>query len=153
MKRVVVSAVLISMLGFVEAVQAATEECAAITPKEVASLFDRWNESLKTKDADKVVANYAPDAVLLATVSNKPRTNHQEIKDYFVHFLEKAPRGTINTRTIKVGCNFAQDVGTYTFSLKGGTSVAARYTYLYEYANGQWLIAHHHSSVMPEKTD
>ena len=36
------------------------------------ALFDRWNESLRTLDADKVVANYAPDGVLLPTVSNTP---------------------------------------------------------------------------------
>jgi hypothetical protein len=28
--------------------------------------------------------------------------------------------------------------------------VKARYTYVYESVNGQWLIAHHHSSAMPE---
>jgi hypothetical protein len=28
--------------------------------------------------------------------------------------------------------------------------VHARYTYVYERVNGQWLIAHHHSSAMPE---
>jgi len=36
------------------------------------------------RDADKVTANYAPDAVLLATVSNRPRTDSAGIKDYFM---------------------------------------------------------------------
>jgi hypothetical protein len=31
-----------------------------------------------------VTANYAPDAVLLATVSNRPRTDSAGIKDYFM---------------------------------------------------------------------
>lgn len=124
--------------------------CAAIDEKGVAALFERWNASLKTGNPDAVTANYAPDAVLLPTVSNQPRTNPAEIRDYFVHFLEKHPEGRIDRRIIKIGCNVAQDVGLYTFKLKGGKAVAARYTYVYQYRDGQWLIAHHHSSAMPE---
>jgi len=125
--------------------------CAPVTEQEVKGLFDRWNASLRTLDPDKVAANYAQDGVLLATVSNKPRATPAEIRDYFVKFLQAAPVGTIDQRTIRIGCNVAQDVGTYTFKFKDGKSVHARYTYVYELVNGQWLIAHHHSSAMPEK--
>lgn len=131
-----------------------TQQCAAITPAQVETLFDRWNASLETKNPAEVVKNYAPDAVLLPTVSNKPRTNPEDIRDYFVHFLEKSPKGVINTRTVHIGCNMAYDVGTYTFTLTGPdgkTSQApARYTFVYELKDGKWLIAHHHSSAMPE---
>jgi len=128
----------------------ATASCKAADDKEIAALFDRWNDSLRTLDPDKVVANYAPDGVLLPTVSNTPRTNPAEIRDYFVKFLKGSPQGQIDTRTIKIGCNVAQDVGTYTFKFKDGKTVHARYTYVYEWENGAWLIAHHHSSAMPE---
>ena len=124
--------------------------CAAADQRQIAALFDRWNASLATLDPDKVVANYAPDAVLLPTVSNQPRTDPQQIRDYFVKFLKSGPQGRIDERTIKIGCNVAQDVGTYTFRFKDGKSVHARYTYVYEWVDGQWLIAHHHSSAMPE---
>lgn len=124
--------------------------CTPVSEQQVAALFDRWNESLKTLDPDKVVANYASDAVLLPTVSNQPRTNSAEIRDYFVKFLKQEPQGKIDRRIVKAGCNVAQDVGTYTFRFKDGQSVHARYTYVYEWRNGQWLIAHHHSSAMPE---
>jgi len=129
--------------------------CKTVGKEQIAALFDRWNNSLATHDAAKVTANYAPDAVLLATVSNTPRTDRASIQDYFVHFLERNPKGAINTRTIHIGCNTAYDVGTYTFTLSGkapGTTetVKARYSYVYELRNGQWLIVHHHSSAMPE---
>ncbi|MGM9489166.1 SgcJ/EcaC family oxidoreductase [Ideonella sp. YS5] len=127
-----------------------TQTCAATDERQVAALFDRWNASLATLDPDKVVANYASDAVLLPTVSNQARTNPQEIRDYFVKFLKNGPQGTIDKRVIRIGCNVAQDVGTYTFAFKDGQTVNARYTYVYEWRNGQWLIAHHHSSAMPE---
>jgi hypothetical protein len=39
----------------------------------------------------------------------------------------------------------------YTFFFrKTGATVAARYTYAYAWDGKQWLIASHHSSLMPE---
>lgn len=131
--------------------QARTETCQVTDPKAIATLFDRWNDSLKTLDPAKVTANYAIDGVLLPTVSNTPRTNHAEINDYFIKFLKSQPQGTIDKRFIKIGCNVAQDVGTYTFGFKDGSKVSARYSYVYEFREGKWLITHHHSSAMPEK--
>jgi uncharacterized protein (TIGR02246 family) len=128
-----------------------TGDCVKVNQSEIASLFDRWNNSLQTGRPSEVVKNYASDAVLLPTVSNKPRTNHALIEDYFVMFLKKSPKGVINDRTIRIGCNAASDVGVYTFTLNGTDKVQARYSYNYEYINGKWLITHHHSSAMPEK--
>ena len=131
-----------------------TRACTKTSAQEIAALFDRWNASLATLDPDKMTALYAPAAVLLPTVSNKPRTNHEEICDYFVHFLEKKPQGKIDFRIIKIGCDSASDTGLYTFTLhdtKGKPQkVSARYSFVYEYLNDQWLIEHHHSSAMPE---
>jgi len=128
----------------------AVANCTPATEAQVAALFDRWNDSLRTLDPDQVAANYASDGVLLPTVSNQPRTTPAQIRDYFVKFLKAGPQGRIDSRTIKIGCNVAQDVGTYTFSFKDGKTVHARYTYVYEWTGGKWLIAHHHSSAMPE---
>lgn len=120
----------------------------------MASWFDGWNLALASLDADRVARRYWDDAVLLATVSNRPRTDHESIRDYFEHFLEKHPRGRVDTRTVQVACNVAIDAGTYTFSLmdeKGAVKeVAARFTYVYAFRDGEWRIAHHHSSAMPE---
>jgi len=52
---------------------------------------------------------------------------------------------------INIGCNYAQDAGIYEFTMGAdGSKVKARYTYVYVYENGAWLISQHHSSVMPE---
>jgi uncharacterized protein (TIGR02246 family) len=130
---------------------AMAEECTAVTKQQIEGLFDRWNNSLATLKPDAVVANYASDAVLLPTVSNKPRLTQDERKDYFVSFLKNHPQGKIDSRTIKIGCNSAIDTGIYTFTFKDGTKVPARYTFTYEYDDGKWLISSHHSSAMPEK--
>jgi uncharacterized protein (TIGR02246 family) len=125
--------------------------CAAITKAQVEQLFDRWNASLKTGDPEKVADNYADDAILLPTVSNKPRLTRAERVDYFKKFLKKEPVGAIDSRVIKIGCNSVVDAGLYTFTLHGHDQVHARYTFTYEFKDGKWVIAHHHSSAMPEK--
>ncbi|MFK4064144.1 SgcJ/EcaC family oxidoreductase [Brucella anthropi] len=132
---------------------AVANECAPITEAQVKKLFDRWNTSLATLNPDNVIKNYASDAVLLPTASNKLRLTQEERRDYFAKFLEKHPQSRINTRTIKLACNRAIDNGVYTFTHEDGTLIPARYTFIYEFRDDRWLIATHHSSAMPEKQD
>lgn len=118
----------------------------------MAALFDRWNQSLKTGSAAQVVQNYAVRSILLPTVSNKVRLSVAEKEDYFVHFLENQPVGTIDMRFVDIGCNTALDAGLYTFNFaKTGGKVSGRYSFTYGWDGKQWLITSHHSSVMPEK--
>jgi uncharacterized protein (TIGR02246 family) len=130
-------------------------QCVKTNEDEIKGLFDRWNAALATLDPEEVTEEYAHDAILLPTLSDIPRTNHDEIKEYFVHFLQKKPQGKINMRIIKIGCNIASDTGLYTFTVheKNGKTkeVEARYSFVYEYDDDQWLIEHHHSSLMPEQ--
>jgi len=130
---------------------ARSETCQAASDPQIAALFERWNASLQTGDAKKVVANYATKSILLATVSNKPRLTAQEKEDYFHHFLEKKPSGTIDSRVIEIDCNTALDAGLYTFKFSDGSVVKARYTFTYKWTGKDWLITSHHSSAMPEK--
>jgi len=129
---------------------AKTEACHPASQKQISALFDRWNDSLKTGDPEKVVANYAPHSILLPTVSNKVRMTVDEKVDYFRHFLEHKPVGTIDFRDIMIECNTAIDSGLYTFTYADGTVVKARYTFTYEWNGHKWLITSHHSSKMPE---
>lgn len=131
-----------------------TSVCSRLKEEQVVSFFNQWNEAVKAKNLDAVVANYADNAVLLPTLSNIPRTNHAELRAYFTQFFKKNPSATIDTRVIKTGCDWASSTGLYTFQLEDGgikKRVKARYTYVYELIDGQWLIISHHSSLMPEK--
>jgi uncharacterized protein (TIGR02246 family) len=132
-------------------IHAQTVDCHPTSQQEIAGLFDRWNASLKTGDAKKVLANYAPNSILLPTVSSRPRVTADEKNDYFVHFLQNKPVGTINRRHIAIGCNSAVDAGLYTFTFANGKQVKARYTYTYEWDGHQWLISSHHSSRLPDE--
>ena len=152
MKKKLVWAPLAAMMAFLPLHVSAdvAQSCVMPTEDEVAQLFERWNASLATGEPAKVAANYLDNAVLLPTVSNEMRTSTETIEAYFVDFLEKKPQGVINQRVITRSCNSASDVGIYTFTFEGGEQVQARYSYIYDYVDGQWLIRHHHSSAMPE---
>lgn len=124
------------------------------TAEQIKALFADWNAALATGDPQKVADRYAPNAVLLPTVSNKVRDNRAEIVDYFEHFLQGKPQGTIlDSHVAVLNADDAIDAGTYRFALtKNGkpTTVDARYTFVYEKIGGRWLIVNHHSSAMPE---
>jgi uncharacterized protein (TIGR02246 family) len=141
---------LILMSAMVPAL-ADSEVCRKTTPQEIAGLFERWNNSLKSGDPDKVVANYAENSILLPTLSNTPRLTPAAKADYFEHFLAKKPQGKIDSHWIDIGCNDAVDAGLYTFTFADGSVAHARYSYTYKWNGRQWLITSHHSSLMPEK--
>lgn len=129
-----------------------SQTCPVLNAHKVAFLFDRWNDSLKSLDPQQVAANYAMDAVLLPTLSNTPRTSHEQIIDYFTSFLKSHPVGKIDQRVIRYGSDWASDTGLYTFRLTENGHVRyveARYSFVYECIEGKWLIVHHHSSMMP----
>lgn len=129
-------------------------QCAAIPAGTADSLFNQFNAAFASKNPDAVTTLFAKDAVLLATVSNVPRTDPAAIRDYFVSFLKGAPVGTINTSNVREGCNMLAQMGTWTVALTNQNSgvrnnVKARYTFIYKYEDGAWKIAHLHSSMMP----
>ena len=82
--------------------KAAAPTCAPVTAEAVEAQFKLFNDAWATKNPDTVTSLFAKDGVLLATVSNTPRTTPDAVKDYFVSFLKGAPVGTINTSTVKL---------------------------------------------------
>ncbi len=116
----------------------------------VSSLFEVWNNALQTGDPKKVAELYEPNAILLPTVSNKVRHNHEEIVDYFVHFLAKGPEGKVDESNVRTFGDIAINSGVYTFTFKDGSSVQARFSYVYRWNGQDWRIIEHHSSAMPE---
>ena len=127
--------------------------CALISQGEVQELFERWNWALQSRDPEQVARLYSRDAVLLPTLSDQPRTDHDSIVDYFSHFLDKRPQGQVSQREILIGCNMLQDAGLYTFRFANGSTAEARYSFIYVLEDGEWKISHHHSSLQPESTD
>ena len=149
--------VAVSGTSVVAATKGNAQRCAPVSASSVEGQFAKFNAAWASKDPAKVTALFTRDAVLLPTVSNTPRTTPGGINNYFVKFLEGSPVGTINTSTVKLGCNMASRLGTWTVTFtdaKTGakTDVKARYSFIYRMENGAWKIDHLHSSMMPEPT-
>lgn len=127
--------------------------CPVATEEAVAAQFDRFNAAWATKSPDTVSALFAPDATLLATVSNAERTTPAAIRDYFVSFLKGEPVGRIDSSTIIIDCNTAKRSGNWTVNMKNANGervdVPARYSFTYKWDGKDWKIQHLHSSVRP----
>ena len=121
-----------------------------MSDSHIAALFEEWNTALQTVEPKNVTALYESSAILLPTISNQVRHNHEEIEDYFIHFLAKGPKGVINESNIRTFGNVAINSGIYTFTFSDGDSVQARFTYVYRWNGQRWLIVEHHSSALPE---
>ena len=117
---------------------------------EIRSLFDHWNTAIQTGKANNVVELYDTNAILLPTISNKVRKTHAEIEDYFVAFLAKGPIGRIDDSNVRIFGNVAINSGVYTFTFTDGSSVKARFTFVYHLIGQDFKIVEHHSSAMPQ---
>lgn len=122
---------------------------------DIAAQADRFNAAWASLDPDKVTALFTAEPVLLATVSNTPRTTPAAVRDYFVSFLKAKPVARFDTTTIERDCQTASRVGTWTVVLTDPATgkvneVKARYSFIYRWENGDWKIDHLHSSAMPE---
>ncbi|NJM27815.1 MAG: SgcJ/EcaC family oxidoreductase [Pseudanabaena sp. RU_4_16] len=146
---------LLAILLFICCPVYADISCATVSKAQIASLFDQWDRSLQTGKPSEVVKNYADDAILVPTVSNKVRHTHPEIEDYFERFLKLNPDGRIEEQNIQTYCDVAVNSGIYIFAVvKDGqpSEMRARFTFVYHKVGDRWLIVDHHSSGMPEKT-
>lgn len=129
--------------------------CPSVTTADIEGRFVGLNEAWATLDADAVTDLFTAEPVLLATVSNHPRTTPAGVRDYFVGFLKMKPVGRIDTSTTEIDCLTASRLGTWTVTLTDPVTgltrdVAARYSFIYRFVEGAWKIDHLHSSMMPE---
>ncbi|MES2001051.1 MAG: SgcJ/EcaC family oxidoreductase [Pseudomonadota bacterium] len=129
--------------------------CAPVTNATIEKQFDRFNAAWATKNPDTVSAMFAPDAVLLPTLSDEERTTPAGIRRYFDYFLKSSPVAHIDSSSIRLGCNTAARMGNWSVDLTdpktGAKSAAkARYTFVYRFASGHWWIEHLHSSLLPD---
>lgn len=116
--------------------------------------MSRWLNSLEMKDPKRVAMLYADNATFLPTVSGDFKRGQEGAEEYFSHFLNKNPRGSIVEEVVEpIGENAYLHCGMYNFELDGDEGerkvVQARFDYVWKKKNGRWEIAHHHSSLRP----
>lgn len=77
----------------VEYYSTADPRLSADEVKMTLGLFETWNAALASGEPSKVANLYAPDGVLLPTVSNSVRCDNKGLVDYFTNFLKLQPQG------------------------------------------------------------
>lgn len=117
---------------------------------EITSLFFDWNKALTQQDAKFVASFYAPNAILLPTMSNQILKTPEKIEQYFSQFILNKPSASLIDSNIRILSNVAVHSGIYNFKLKNSKEVLARFSFVYQKFAKQWLIVEHHSSFMPE---
>ena len=125
--------------------------------EEAGALVDLWSAAYTSNDPEAVVKNYASDAILLGTVSPVMSVGTEAIRSYFSRLKGSGNKNAIgDKRTILISDNAVLVTGFYEFtSMQDGKPTArpSRFTMLVTKHDGEWHIAHHHSSphVQPTK--
>lgn len=121
------------------------------------AVIDRWSAAYTSNDPEAIVKIYAPDAILLGTVSPVISEGTEAIRKYFSLVKGSGNKNVIQERrTIVVDENAVVVTGFYEFiRMKDGQSLPSpsRFTMLITRRDGEWHIAHHHSSphVLPKQ--
>jgi uncharacterized protein (TIGR02246 family) len=124
--------------------------------KVVAHTYQQWCDAIATAkgDPNAIIKFYAPNAILLPTLSNKIMFNKKDgLVAYFKPFTQHEG---ITCHTDKLITRIYGDIainnGLYTFTYKEDGKmkvVPARFTFIYEKKLNEWLIITHHSSKLP----
>ena len=124
---------------------------------QVAAATQAWIDAMGSHDQERVVALYDSEAVLWGTTSPTLRDSPAAVRDYF-NLLQKVPpdyKGVLGEQRIRVYGDIAINTGTYTFigpardAAGKPISRPARFSFVYRYRDGRWLIVDHHSSAVP----
>jgi uncharacterized protein (TIGR02246 family) len=118
---------------------------------QVAASTAEWIATFNTRDAARISALYAPDAILWGTVSQTIRTTPQEILEYFEESSTKRPklRMFLGEYHVRIYGNIATNSGYYTSrNPVDGQEVVIpmRFTFTYRREGERWMIVNHHSS-------
>lgn len=127
---------------------------ATAGPKEdVTAATQEWADAFNSRDPERVLALYDPEAVLWGTVSPTIRDTPAALRDYFKG-LPARPQGKVvlGEQRARVYGRVAINTGYYTFSdVRDGqpVTVPARFSFTYHQRDGRWMIVDHHSSRVP----
>jgi uncharacterized protein (TIGR02246 family) len=125
---------------------------------EVHARFEQWIATCNSHDADRLSQIYDQDARLLSTGGNeKPLDGRETIRIYFNPFLKRGDTVAFDhDDAIKIVSDVGVETGYYHFNVQDANGKpdvwVARYTFVFVKKDGNWMIAHHHSSRVPNLT-
>lgn len=138
---------------FVANLFCATSARADGSEQAVAAALMGWVEAYNSRDAARITALYAPDALFWGTRSNTLADRPEQIATYFAESVRNPNlRVAVGEHRIRVYGDIGLAAGSYTVrDLKDGKEIftPGRFTFVFEKRGELWVIVHHHSSRMP----
>jgi len=125
--------------------------------EEANAVVERWSAAFSSNEPEAIAKIYTSDAILLGTVSPIMSEGTDAIVKYFTPTKGTGNKNKLgDRRTIVLGDNAVVVTGFYEFTrMQEGKPVPgpARFTMLLVKRDGEWRIAHHHSSshVQPKQ--
>lgn len=130
-----------------------TRTDSATRNREVVEATGAWVAAYNSRDPSRITAQYDSEAVLWGTTSASIRATPPTIADYFKDAPKRPDaRVAVTDQVVRVAGEMAVNTGSYTFTdVRDGKNVStpARFTFVFQYRNGRWLIVSHHSSRVP----
>jgi uncharacterized protein (TIGR02246 family) len=112
-----------------------------------------WADAYNSRDAARIAAMYAPDAVFWGTTSAAIRTTPAAIFDYFKDAAKRPDaRVSITDQHVVMAGDMGLSAGSYVFTdIRDGkrTENPARFTLVFRRNGSRWELVHHHSSRVP----
>ena len=123
-------------------------------PDSPLAAIDAWIAAFNATDAARVVALYAPDAVLWGTLATTLITTREGLRAYFERALGGTPGPGVALQQVVVQSFDGLAVASGAYLLRLGDAgrrrvLPARFTLVLRSQGGAWSIVSHHSSAMP----
>lgn len=143
---------IVGVLFMVLVTSCATQRDTDVSPMakdQVAAATAAWAAAFNSKDPARISGLYSADAVVWGTGAKTIATTPSAITEYFKE-QAKFPnlRVVLGESHIRIFGDMAINTGNYTFTFPKG-ELPARYTFVFQYREGRWLIVDHHSSRVP----
>lgn len=114
------------------------------------SAVQAWADAFNAADLQRVLALYAPDAVLWGTMATDLIDTQEGRRNYFERALAGLPAPTVQLQSLLLQPlgDLVLASGAYLLKLAGRRH-PARFTFVLQRRSARWLIVNHHSSLMP----
>jgi uncharacterized protein (TIGR02246 family) len=121
--------------------------------REIVEATAVWVAAYNSRDPSRIAALYDHEAVFWGTTSATIRATPATIADYFKDAAKRPDaRVTVTDQFVRVVGEMAVNTGSYTFTdVRESKNVSnpSRFTFVFQYRDGRWHIASHHSSRVP----
>lgn len=118
--------------------------CLASPADDAASIIDQWAAAYSSNDVEALLKVYAPDAILQGT--NEPQINvgREALRKYFRDLPNSGKKVTIQERRmVTLNDTTVMAIGFYKFKNP------SRFSFVVVKRGNDWMISHHHSSLVP----